>query len=175
MDPARFKPAKPAVSKDTKANKSASIPDEGSIRPINSVIGRQTTPERYRERLAGWAEVAAKGLGCNDAEILDVKHAALLHGVDTVGREMSPGVATILKYRTERWDGAGTPDRLKEDAIPVGARILAVAIAYADMVTGGPGTPMLYYLDAKAQLRRNASAQFDPEVVQVFCRVVDRG
>ncbi|HKX17400.1 MAG TPA: HD domain-containing phosphohydrolase, partial [bacterium] len=176
-DPARAKAAPP---KDTKAKKPVSAPRSGSaadpsIRPINSVIGRQTSPERHRERLAAWAESAARAIGCEEAEVLDVKRAALLNGVDTAGRETPPGVTMILKHRAERWDGAGAPDRLQGDAIPLGARILGVAIAYSDMITGGPGGPMLYYLDAKAQLRRLAGAQFDPEVVQVFCRVVDRG
>jgi response regulator RpfG family c-di-GMP phosphodiesterase len=109
--------------------------------------------------------------------VRDLRRAALLHGVaaSSAGGDVPRGVALILKHREERWDGAGTPDHLKEDGIPLGARILAVATAYADMVTGGPGSPMLYYLDAKSQLRRNAGAAFDPEVVQAFCRVVDSG
>jgi len=89
-------------------------------------------------------------------------------------RKGAAGAAVLLKHRDERWDGAGRPAGLKQDAIPLGARILAVAAAYAEMVTGRPGVAMLYYLDAKAALRKNAGAAFDPEVVQVFCRVADR-
>ena len=36
-------------------------------------------------------------------------------------------VRPIVRHHHERWDGAGYPDRLGEEAIPVGARILAVA------------------------------------------------
>lgn len=143
---------------------------------IRSVYGRQKAPGKYSERLAGWAEAAARALGCKDDQILELRQAALLMGVDEPdGSSRSRGVKAMLDHRAERWDGAGTPGHLKEGAIPLGARILAVAAAYADMVAGGPGTPMLYYLDAKAQLMRNAGTAFDPEVVQAFCRVVDRG
>ena len=108
---------------------------------------------------------------------MEIRQAAILHGIDTPdgGAIPAPGVAAILHHCGERWDGEGTPDHLKEEAIPLGARILAVAQAYGEMITGGPDTPMLYYLDAKAQLRRDAGAAFDPEVVSVFCRVVDSG
>ena len=141
--------------------------------PITSVYGRQKAPAKYSERLAEWAAEAARALGCRDSEVQAVRQAALLHGIDTPdGGNAAPSVKAILTHRTERWDGEGAPDHLKEGAIPRGARILAVAVAYADMVAGGPGTPMLYELDAKAQLKRDAGTAFDPEVVQAFCRVV---
>ncbi|HEV2281274.1 MAG TPA: HD domain-containing phosphohydrolase [bacterium] len=84
-------------------------------------------------------------------------------------------VAAILRHRFERWDGAGRPDRLKGDAIPLGARILSVVDAYGEMITGRPGVPKLYYRDAIAALRRESGVRFDPEIAAAFCRIVAHG
>ncbi len=83
-------------------------------------------------------------------------------------------VAHILRHCAEQWDGEGYPDGLKGDAIPLGARILAVADGYGEMTTGRPDRPMLYHLDAVAELRRRAGTLFDPRVVEVFCKVLKR-
>ena len=50
-------------------------------------------------------------------------------------------VAALVRSSHERWDGAGYPDALAGDAIPVGARIVAVADAYAAMTAGRPYRP----------------------------------
>lgn len=84
------------------------------------------------------------------------------------------GVAAILRHRYEQWDGKGYPDGLKGDQIPLGARILAVADAYGVMTTVRPYRAMVYSLDAVAELRRCAGAQFDPKVVDAFCDVLKR-
>jgi HD-GYP domain-containing protein (c-di-GMP phosphodiesterase class II) len=84
------------------------------------------------------------------------------------------GVAAILRHRYEQWDGKGYPDGLKGDQIPLGARILAVADAYGVMTTVRPYRAMVYSLDAVAELRRCAGAQFDPKVVEAFCDVLKR-
>ncbi|HKX17608.1 MAG TPA: HD domain-containing phosphohydrolase [bacterium] len=84
------------------------------------------------------------------------------------------GVAAILRHRYEQWDGKGYPDGLQGNAIPLGARILAVVDAYGVMTTVRPYRAMVYSLDAVAELRRCAGAQFDPKVVEAFCDVLKR-
>ncbi|MHB8731666.1 MAG: HD domain-containing phosphohydrolase [bacterium] len=84
------------------------------------------------------------------------------------------GVAAILGHRYEQWDGKGYPGGLKGDQIPLGARILAVVDAYGVMTTVRPYRAMVYSLDAVAELRRCAGAQFDPKVVEAFCNVLKR-
>jgi len=83
-------------------------------------------------------------------------------------------VASILRHHREKWDGSGYPDKLKANATPVGARILAVVEAYLELITGRPGAPKLYYMDAEATLKRGAGTQFDPRVVAAFCAVLQR-
>jgi len=132
--------------------------------------------DKYRERVGRWAAATAAALRCSVNEIAEIHEAVtLLYNNDASSRAGVPlSVAAILRHREERWDGKGQPDGLAGSAIPLGARLLAVTLAYAEMVIGCPGSPMLYYLDAKAALRRDAGMKFDPEVVKAFCRAVDR-
>ena len=80
-------------------------------------------------------------------------------------------VASIVRSSHERWDGAGYPDRLAGEAIPLGARIIAVCDAYDAMTTTRPYRRAMSDADAMAELRRCAGRQFDPHVVAVFERV----
>lgn len=68
----------------------------------------------------------------------------------------------------ERWDGSGYPDGLKEYEIPLAARIVAVADAYGAMVDRRVYKEPRSDQEARAELRRCAGTQFDPDVVEVF-------
>ena len=78
-------------------------------------------------------------------------------------------VAALVRSSHERWDGTGYPDALAGDAIPVGARIVAVADAYAAMTAGRPYRPPRTADEALAELQREAGSQFDPSVVDAWC------
>lgn len=75
--------------------------------------------------------------------------------------------AAIVLAQAERYDGAGYPRGLRGDAIPLGARIFAVAAAF-DGMTAGRRRPRLADADARAYLRANAGTEFDPRVVEAF-------
>jgi len=77
-------------------------------------------------------------------------------------------VAAWVLHHHERWDGAGYPDGVYGDAIPLGARIIFVADAYDAMTTDRVYRPRLTDEAALAELRRCAGTQFDPEVVAAF-------
>jgi two-component system, cell cycle response regulator len=83
-------------------------------------------------------------------------------------------VAALVRASHERWDGTGYPDRLPGDAIPLGARIVAVADAYAAMTAGRPYRPARTPGEALAELRLGAGTQFDPAVVDAWCTAFDR-
>ena len=88
--------------------------------------------------------------------------------------ERMRGVAKIVRHHQEKWDGTGYPDGLRDEEIPLGARILAVVDAYSAITDDRPYKKARTHEDAIAELRRCAGAQFDPRVVEVFCRVVQR-
>jgi diguanylate cyclase (GGDEF)-like protein len=83
-------------------------------------------------------------------------------------------VAALVRSSHERWDGAGYPDALAADEIPVGARIVAVADAYAAITAGRPYRAARAPEQALDELRRGAGTQFDPAVVEAWCAAYDR-
>ena len=80
-------------------------------------------------------------------------------------------VARLVRSSHERWDGGGYPDALGGEAIPLGARIVAVADAFDAMTSDRPYRAAVSHAEALAELRRCAGTQFDPAVVDAFCAV----
>ncbi len=83
-------------------------------------------------------------------------------------------VGGLVRSHHERWDGAGYPDGLAGDAIPVISRIVAVCDAYNAMTTTRSYRRALPSATALAELRANAGTQFDPAVVNALAAVVSR-
>jgi len=77
-------------------------------------------------------------------------------------------VARLVRSSHERWDGNGYPDRLAGDAIPLGARIVAVADAFDAMTAARPYHEPREPEAALEELRACAGTQFDPAVVEAF-------
>jgi len=77
-------------------------------------------------------------------------------------------VADLVLHHHERWDGAGYPDGLRADRIPLGARIIFVADAYDAMTSDRTYRPKRSKDAALAELRRCAGTQFDPAIVAAF-------
>jgi len=81
-------------------------------------------------------------------------------------------VARLVRSSHERWDGAGYPDQLAGENIPLGARIVAVCDAYEAMTADRPYRTALSAHAAREQLSANAGTQFDPSVVAAFLAAV---
>ncbi len=77
-------------------------------------------------------------------------------------------VAEWVLHHHERWDGAGYPDRLAGDRIPLGARIIFVADAYDAMTSDRAYSQAMSQREALAELERCAGTQFDPAVVRAL-------
>jgi response regulator RpfG family c-di-GMP phosphodiesterase len=88
--------------------------------------------------------------------ILGQELAAFGSGLDKVGE--------IIRAHHERVDGAGYPDRLRGDAIPWLARLLAVAVAYA--------SSPLPAADALERVKMDSGSAFDPEAVRALLRAL---
>jgi diguanylate cyclase (GGDEF)-like protein len=84
------------------------------------------------------------------------------------------GVGRIVRASHERWDGAGYPDGLAGDAIPLGARIIGACDAYVAMTSPRPHREAIPREAALAALRAGAGGQFDPVVVAALVAEIDR-
>jgi HD-GYP domain-containing protein (c-di-GMP phosphodiesterase class II) len=78
-------------------------------------------------------------------------------------------------YHHERWDGAGYPHSLAGEAIPIEARVLAVADAFDAMTSRRPYRQALRDEQALAEVDRCSGTQFDPEVARAFLQVWGTG
>jgi HD-GYP domain-containing protein (c-di-GMP phosphodiesterase class II) len=82
------------------------------------------------------------------------------------------GVASVVRSVHEHWDGAGYPDGLAGEDIPLAARIVGACDAYGAMVSARAYRPPLAPSRALAEVERLAGTQFDPTVVRVLGGIV---
>jgi HD-GYP domain-containing protein (c-di-GMP phosphodiesterase class II) len=71
-------------------------------------------------------------------------------------------------FHHERWDGGGYPAGLKGHAIPIEARILAIADAFDAMISPRPYRRALTHEHALAEVEHGAGTQFDPLAAELF-------
>ncbi|MDO8735489.1 MAG: response regulator [Thermoleophilia bacterium] len=79
---------------------------------------------------------------------------------------------TVIRHHQERYDGDGYPDRLAGEEIPIEARVIAVADAYDAMTSPRPYRPPMSQRQVLGTLKREASKQWDPDVVDVFLEMI---
>ncbi|HHL40773.1 MAG TPA: HD domain-containing protein [Deltaproteobacteria bacterium] len=82
------------------------------------------------------------------------------------------GISRVIRHHHERVDGTGYPDRLAGPAIPVGAKVLALADSFDAMTTDRPYRKRLSFEEAMAEIEDNLGRQFDPMVVVHFVSVI---
>ena len=105
---------------------------------------------------------------------LDEEEAAMIRSHPVEGERIigaAPGlapVAGLVRSSSEHFDGSGYPNGLAGDAIPLGARIIAVSVAFAAMTSPRPHRTAESVEVALAELRRCAGTQFDPRVVDAL-------
>jgi len=82
--------------------------------------------------------------------------------------------ALLVRHQHERIDGAGYPDRLGGEDIPLGSRLIMVADSYDALTTDRPYRQAVSQAEALAELIRCSGRQFDPEVVDAFRMQIER-
>jgi HD-GYP domain-containing protein (c-di-GMP phosphodiesterase class II) len=70
-------------------------------------------------------------------------------------------------FHHEHWDGGGYPSKRSGEAIPLEARVLAVADAFDAMTSPRPYRPALSHAQALIEIDRCAGTQFDPVVASI--------
>jgi HD-GYP domain-containing protein (c-di-GMP phosphodiesterase class II) len=82
-------------------------------------------------------------------------------------------VAKAIRHEHERWDGAGYPDGLVGDEIPLSSRIVLVCDAFHAMITDRPYRKSIGMVEARKEMVRHAGTQFDPDVVEALLTIID--
>jgi response regulator RpfG family c-di-GMP phosphodiesterase len=99
----------------------------------------------------------------------------LVHAHPAIGAQILRNVSMlqgggldVVRHHHERWDGAGYPDGLAGEQIPLSARIFAVADTLDAMTSDRPYRAALDWVDAIEEIQVQSGRQFDPGVVQAF-------
>ncbi len=77
-------------------------------------------------------------------------------------------VHRLVRWAHERWDGAGYPDGIAGEDIPLGSRIICACDAFHAMTSDRPYRAAMPLSEALAELGRHAGTQFDPRVVEAL-------
>jgi len=76
-------------------------------------------------------------------------------------------VVSCVRHHHERWDGRGYPDRIAGEAIPLGARIIAIADTIDAMTTNRPYRNALPLEVVLSELNKGRNTQFDETLVEL--------
>ncbi|WP_345868331.1 two-component system response regulator [Shewanella algae] len=93
-------------------------------------------------------------------------------GADILGDDASPLLqmaAEVARSHHERWDGNGYPEGLQGNAIPLSARIAAIADVFDALTSERPYKSAWSNQEAFSYLKKEAGGQFDPQLVAAFC------
>lgn len=94
--------------------------------------------------------------------------AQILRGIEFLGEAKN-----VVRHHHERWDGTGYPDRLEATAIPLAARVFAVADTFDALTTDRPYRSAATLPFARDVITAASGTQFDPDVVAAFNDVPD--
>ena len=78
----------------------------------------------------------------------------------------------LIRSHHERWDGAGYPDKLAGEAIPLKARMFAIVDVYDALTSERPYKRAWSREEAQTELRQQAGRQFDPDLIAIFLEQV---
>ncbi|MDP2005014.1 MAG: two-component system response regulator [Rubrivivax sp.] len=114
-------------------------------------------------------------LGAEEWEVMKAhtRHGAdlLQRAVDRLGERAGPLLQygmEIARHHHEKWDGSGYPDGLAGEAIPLSARLMAVADVYDALISRRPYKDAMGHADALAWIEQGAGRHFDPLLVRAL-------
>lgn len=154
----------------------------------------------HAHRVAQYANRLGRELGLEEHRLQRLHFGALLHDIGMLKldrtQQMNPRacakhpvlgfrmldrirlwkeIAPVVHHHHEWWDGSGYPEALSGDAIPLEARIVALADAFDTMTSVTSYKPVRTLEDATREIESGAGTQFDPTLVSAFRRLVDAG
>jgi HD-GYP domain-containing protein (c-di-GMP phosphodiesterase class II) len=103
-----------------------------------------------------------------EAERLDLQRHPVIGEQEAARAGADRGVQLAVRWHHEWWGGTGYPDAMRGEQIPLPARILRVADAYAALTDERPFRPAGTEAEARKHLTLWAGIEFDPRVVAAF-------
>ena len=113
-------------------------------------------------------------LSADERELMKTHTTLGCEAISSAERDIDASVAflskvkEIVRWHHERWDGAGYPDGLVGDAIPLCARIMAIADVFDALITKRVYKAALPLSEVKAIIAGERGRQFDPDIVDTF-------
>ena len=104
----------------------------------------------------------------SEEEWLDLQRHPVIGEQECARVGADRAVQLLVRWHHEWWNGSGYPDGLAQKQIPLAARILRVADAYASLTDRRPYRSALTEAEAREQLVQRAGIEFDPKVVLLF-------
>ena len=103
-----------------------------------------------------------------DEERIDMQRHTVIGEQESARRGLSRAVQLLVRWHHEWWNGAGYPDALEREQIPLAARILRVADTYSALTDARPFHMAVSETEAKQYLIEWAGIEFDPQIVKAF-------
>jgi len=116
------------------------------------------------------SEILLKPAALSESEWVIMRRHTVVGGELVARIAAFAHLAPAVRASHERWDGAGYPDGLAGEDIPLAARIIAACDTYEAIVTDRPYRPAGTPAHARKELRRVAGAQLDASVVEALLR-----
>ena len=104
----------------------------------------------------------------NERERVDLQRHPVIGEQMAAKRDLNRAVQLLIRWHHEWWNGGGYPDALRQEQIPLAARILRVADTYAAMTDYRPRRAAVTTEEARRYLLEWAGIEFDPLVVKIF-------
>ena len=120
------------------------------------------------------SELLLKPSKLTEEELEKVKAHAELGATIVDQIEFLKSLAPVILHHHEHWDGSGYPVGLSGDAIPLLARVLAVADTFDAMTSKTPYRKAMSFAAARRELDLGAGSKFDPLVVSALLGALDR-
>jgi diguanylate cyclase (GGDEF)-like protein len=167
------------------------------VAAAHAVDHRNPIAQGHSSRVAAIADAIGRRAGISAYQLEELRTASFLHDVGHLlmptggdqfeaaghaevgerivkGANFSDLVAAAVRHHHDRWDGAGSPNGLARENIPVSSRILAVVESY-EAFSAGRATPRLAPADALARVTEKAGTEFDPAIVEALARSIRDG
>jgi HD-GYP domain-containing protein (c-di-GMP phosphodiesterase class II) len=156
-------------------------PHAGRIAAIAEQIGRSFNlgaRDRFSIRIAALAhdlgemvmdrDYLQRSGPLTDDERIDLARHPLLGEREAAAAGADRGAQLLVRWHHEWWNGNGYPDGLRFEQIPLGARILRVADAYASLTDARPFRKAYSERQAREHLLEWTGLEFDPRVVRAL-------